>query len=136
MGSYDVLYIFLILMNVLFFVIVLAYVLFRMDRKNKVLNKRFIVGGWERHGTSPSSGQPWAFRYDFTADRVTMRGRNPEFQAQGRYRILKEDERLLTLYVFDLSGDGELDPRALYVAVNRAKQEMYIDRRLYRRVED
>ncbi len=130
----DNVYIFLAGMIFLFLVVVATYFLNITNKKNKVLKQKFMLGHWQREGTSPTSGEHWKFEYKIDKENIEMMGTNPTFKAKAKYKILKEEEHLLTLYIDKIQGDGDLDPHAISVAVDRNMEKIYIDSRLYRKV--
>lgn len=128
-------YLFLTGLTFLFAIIVATYFLGTVNKKDVVLKKKFMYGHWQREGTSPSTNELWKFDYIINESSLEMRGKNPYFKAKGNYKILKEDENLITLLVDEMQGEGEgdLSARSMSVAVDKQKQKIYIDGRLFKR---
>lgn len=129
----DNVYIFITGLTFLFIVIVMAYFLNTKNKKNIILKKKFMLGHWQREGTAPSTGETWQFDYIIDEHSIEMKGKNPDFRSKGYYRVLKEDEHLLTVYLEKIQGDGDLNPRGMSIAVDKAKNKIYIDGRLYKK---
>jgi len=129
----DTLYIFLIALIVLFLLIIGAYYLVQIDKRNKILNADFIQGTWERRGKRPT-GEPWHFRYQINQSHIAMSG-EPHFRAIANYRIVKEVENLLRLDLSNLKSDTEFQRHSIQISVDKKADRLNIDGRDYQRIK-
>jgi len=126
--NYTVTYLFLGALFFLFFFFVGAWFFTSIDKKSKILNRNYILGKWHRKGMSPT-GELWSFEFDFDRDKLVMSG-TPEFIATAKYRITREDENLLTLELYGITGDTIANDKAvLKIAVDKKKSRLTIDNR-------
>lgn len=130
---YDMLYIFLGSLILIFLLVILAYYLVRIDKKNKVVNADYILGTWERKGKSPE-GEPWSFSYQFDRNNFAMTG-DPTYNLSGNYKVTKELENLLRLELFNLQGDVEAPRQMLNVSVDKKSNRLNINGKDFLRVK-
>lgn len=130
--AYEVLYTFLISLVLLFLLIIAAYYLVGVDKKNKILNAKFLIGTWERKGKSPE-GDDWWFRYQFEEDEFTMSG-EPHFYLKGSYKIVKETENLLGLELSKLNTAEANEKRQIQISIDRRSNRLNIGGRDFRKV--
>lgn len=118
---------------ILIFLIVVAAYYMSLVNKDKILNADYILGNWRREGVD-SEGEKWWFEFAFDEGKVYLMG-IPQFEAEGDYIIVKEDENLLTLALKNMKGDMEQDFASLMVAVDKKRGQLTIDQRSgYKRV--
>lgn len=128
----ETVYIFLGGLILIFLMVVAFYYLSLVD-KTKILNSEFIIGNWRREGTD-SEGQKWWFEFAFDGEKVFLEG-EPQFEASGDYKIVKEEEHLLTLYLQNMTGDLEQGKASLSVAIDKKNNQLTIDQRAgYKRI--
>jgi len=126
--NYTITYLFLGALFFLFFFIVAVWYLTSIDKKSKILNRNFIIGKWQRKGMS-AEGELWSFEFDFGLDSFVMTG-TPAFEAQAKYKIVKEEEHLLTLELFGITGETIVKEKALLqIAVDKKSNRLTIDNR-------
>lgn len=130
---FDMLAIFLGSLVLLFLLVVFAYFMVRIDKKNKIVNAEFIRGTWERKGKSPE-GQAWFFQYKFDRDQFTMRG-EPAFQLAGNYKVIKEIENLLRLELYNLQGESDTPRKMLNISIDKKSNRLNIDGRDFLRIK-
>ncbi len=130
---YDMLFTFLGSLVLIFLLVILAYYLVRIDKKNKIVNADYIRGSWERSGKSPE-GEAWTFRYQFDRDKFIMKG-NPAFNLSGNYKITKEIENLLRIELFNLQGDVESPRKMMSISIDKKSNRLNIDGRDFMRVK-
>lgn len=121
----DMLYIFLGSLVLIFLLIVFAYYMVRIDKKNKIVNADFIHGTWQRKGKSPE-GEPWSFSYQFEKDKFWMDG-DPAYHLSGNYKIIKELENLLRVELFNLKGDVEAPRQLISISVDKKSNKLNIN---------
>ena len=126
-------YLFIGELILLFLFVVAIYYLSLVD-KSKIFNNQFIIGNWERKGVSPE-GEEWNFQYRFYEKNMEMSG-TPDYEAQANYRVLKEDENLLIIELYNITGDWEGGNPFIQVAVDKKGDRLTIDHRSgYKRIE-
>ncbi len=131
--NYQITYLFIAALFCLALFVIAVWYFTGINKKSKILNKNFILGQWERKGLSPD-GEAWSFRYIFENNSVEMKG-IPDFYAKANYRIIKEDENLLSLELANIEGNIEHEQAILMVAVDRKGDRLTIDgKSSYKRV--
>lgn len=131
-GSNEVVTYMLILMNILFIAIILAYFLSRIDKKSKRLHAAFIKGKWQRKGKD-HSGYDWHINYTFTEQRFMIEA-IPLMQQEGNYKIVSEMENLLMLELMNVTGDTDKTTYYLQIAVDKKDNKIAIDGRTFKRL--
>ena len=131
--SWEVVNNMLLWMTILFLLIVMAYFLVRIDKRNPKLHRKFIQGKWQRTGKDPE-GNAWYINYTFTGYEFEINA-YPTMQTKGKYRIIGEVENLVTLELYDISGDGNTQRHRIQIAVDKIGNKIAIDERIYTRIE-
>lgn len=132
--SNTILYLFLGSLITLFLAVVAAYYFTSINKRGVVLNKGYILGSWRRKGLSPE-GLLWSFEFHFNNSDFVMKG-DPEFEAAGKYRIVKEIENLMVLELYQVTGDIEYESMLLEIAIDKKTRKLTIDNRAgYERIK-
>lgn len=130
---YEILYTFLFSLGLIFVLVISAYYLVKIDKKNKILNANFIVGTWTRKGRSPE-GEPWSLKYIISPTTIEMRA-EPSFRTKGTYKIIKEIENLMRLDVSNVTGDENVPRKLIQLAVDKKADRLNIDGRDFLRLK-
>ena len=134
-GTGDVVTYILIILNVLFFLIILTWILISIDKRNKHLHERYIVGSWLRKGHTPE-GEPWEIVYTFT-DRNQFKVKAiPELNENGIYKIIKEVENLLVVELYKQIPEGGVERELLHIGIDPKANQMNINDRSYKRINE
>jgi len=131
LANYQVLYSFLICLNLLFLFWVLVYY-FNTVNKNISLLKGDLEGTWERRGQD-ADGKDWWFSYHFKKGTFNMSG-EPTFSCQGKYRILKEVEQQVIVELKKTAGDPLFEGNHLRIGVDRKGKRLNINGRDFSKV--
>lgn len=123
----------LILMTIIFLLSVFTFFMVSIKKSGKILHDQFIRGTWQHAGKTPD-GHAWYFNYHFTEKDYHIEA-YPPFQAKGKYKIVKEIESLIVLKVFNITGDGETQPHFLNIGVDKKRQQLTINDRVYKRIQ-
>lgn len=132
-GTRDSVDYLLILMSVLFFASVTAYLLVSINKKTPKLNRRFILGKWQREGRT-TEGEAWQISYTFLDKKRFAIAANPTFNLSGNYQVIKEIENLLVIQLHNLTGDGDTQNQVIQVAIDKKSKQLMIDSRIYQRI--
>lgn len=127
LADYTILYTFLISLNILFVLIVIAYFLISIDKKNKILNADFIHGKWIRQGND-LSGKPWYIQYTFIDNEFELEA-EPRLEVKGKYKIVKETENLLLLELTVVQGEMINNARHLSIGLDKRNKILTIDKK-------
>jgi len=122
----------LVLLNVLFFIVVLTYYLVGLDKRNFRRYTSFIVGTWKRAGKTPE-GMPWEISYTFDKNTFRIQA-EPSFNVQGKYKIVREIENLLILELYQITGDGNTNPHKIGIGIDHKAKEITIDNRTFKHI--
>lgn len=133
MMSWDVVNNMLLWMTTLFFLIVMAYFLVRIDKRNKKIHAGYLVGKWQRMGKDPE-GNEWFINYAFTNAQQFEINAYPPLHTKGNYQIIKEVENLMVVQLFNISGDGNTDPHRIQIAIDKKANKVTIDERVFKRI--
>ncbi len=132
---YADVYAFIAILCLLFVLFNIAYFVPIISRRPVVLYKKFIQGKWEKHGVD-SAGTEWTFSYAFEDGKFEMLG-DPRFQVSGKYRIVKEVEKLVVLELSQISGESAhtIAPvMQVSISIDNKNDKISIDNRSYDRV--
>ncbi len=128
---------FIAILCVLFALLNFAYFVPVISRRPVVLYKNFIQGTWLKKGVD-SAGTNWTFSYTFKDGLFEMKG-DPQFAVEGRYRIVKEVEKLLILELSQIHGESAHTVAPIMqvsIAIDNKNDKIVIDNRSYERVKD
>jgi len=108
-----------------------VYFLPTISRQPFLFFKHYIRGEWQRTGIN-AEGVFWSFRYVFEKNDFQIIG-DPDYHVKGKYKILKEVENLLILHLFDIEGDQEAKDLVLSISVDKKRDQIAIENRVFKR---
>ena len=127
---------FIALLCALFLLLNFAYFVPLISRRPVVLYKNFIQGTWLKKGVN-QAGQNWTFSYVFEDGLFEMKG-DPQFEVSGKYRIVKEVEKLVVLELSHITGESAhtIAPiMKVSIAIDNKNDRIQIDNRSYERTK-
>ena len=87
-------------------------------------SEAFVQGTWRLSGMNDAS-HSWFLEWTFDQGRFTLDGYPPLHQ-EGKYRVLKEQGRRLTLELYDQQGNFGTRTETLEIVVDKDKETLRI----------